>query len=247
MFFYKSSVNYVLFDLTRSLHVGNNTGKTTCWSSYNTKLRIFFAKTTVIAVVAKLFFRSSEVVGSSPTKETPFFYEQFNTHTQCYNQLFFHSLHTRHALNLQWQGKNSLFYTRNYISILRQGIRKKLHVGQAIIPNFEIFRQNYRNSCSGKTFFSLQRGRGFEPHQGDTIFLRTIQYTYSVLQLVIFSLLTHQTCVKSTMAGQKQFILYQKLHQYTTVGNTQTSALNLLFQHALIFLLILQNSPKYQF
>ena len=85
MFFYKSSVNYVLFDLTRSLHVGNNTGKTTCWSSYNTKLRIFLAKTTVIAVVAKLFFRSSEVVGSSPTKETPFFYEQFNTHTQCYN------------------------------------------------------------------------------------------------------------------------------------------------------------------
>ena len=44
-----------------------------------------FVKTTVIAVVAKLFFRSSEVVGSSPTKDTPFFYEQFNTHTQCYN------------------------------------------------------------------------------------------------------------------------------------------------------------------
>ena len=33
----------------------------------------------------KTFFRSREVVGSSPTKETPFFYEQFNTHTQCYN------------------------------------------------------------------------------------------------------------------------------------------------------------------
>ena len=84
MFFYKSSVNYVLFDLTRSLDVGNNTGKTTCWSIYYTKFRTF-PKTTVIAVVAKLFFRSSEVVGSIPTKGTQFFYEQFNTHTQCYN------------------------------------------------------------------------------------------------------------------------------------------------------------------
>ena len=74
-----------------------------------------------------------------------------------------------------------------------------LHFRQNIIANFGLLVQNTTIALVVTLFFPFNKVTGSSPHNLLILFLRTIKYTYSVLQLTIFSLLTYQTCVKSTI------------------------------------------------
>ena len=75
----------------------------------------------------------------------------------------------------------------------------KLHLRQSIIANFGLPVQTTAIALVVTHNFSFRKVVGSSPHNLLILFLRTIEYTYSVLQRTIFSLLTYQTCVKYTI------------------------------------------------